>query len=301
MRISVTVPATTANLGPGFDALGLALDICNRVRAEPARRERVQISGFGVGELPEGPDNLMLQAARALADAAGRRLPPMSWRARNAIPLSSGLGSSSAAIVAGLLVANAALGLGWPRRRLLELAAKIEGHPDNVAPALLGGLVICLPESRPLVALKVPVHPELRAVLFIPETRVSTEQARRALPKRVPLADAVFNLARTAAVAHCLREGLWRELAEAMRDRLHQPYRARFNPGMEEMFGAALDAGAAGAALSGSGPTIVAFAPAARACSVAQAMDEQARQLGLAGRVIVARPRQTGASVRIAE
>jgi len=295
----IRVPATTANLGPGFDSLGLALSLYNRVRVAPAPATWVELEGEGHNELPRDETNLMLRAAAEMARQAGRELPPLHWQAQHRIPLARGLGSSSAAIVAGLLVANAVLELNRSREDLVRLAADIEGHPDNVAPALLGGLTICLPQSEPLAVLRLRPHRDLRVVLLIPDFPVSTEAARRVLPSRVPFRDAVFNLSRAAAVTAALREGRWDVLAEATDDRLHQPYRLPLMDGIVAVIRAVQETGKCGVALSGSGPTVAAFCPGrAKAKETAQIMKTAARRQGIQARVLIRRPDLKGAVVQ---
>ena len=295
--MDILVPATTANLGPGFDSLGLALRLYNRVRVWPSDDTAIEISGHGASELARDEGNLMLRAAAELSRRYSRQLPPLHWRAHHDIPLSRGLGSSSAAIVAGLLAANEVLGLGLRERELVEVAAEIEGHPDNVAPAILGGLTICLPQSKPLRVLRIKPHPDLRLVLCIPATQVSTEKARKVLPDAVPFADAVFNLSRAAGMVAALSKGFWDALAECCRDRLHQPYRMSLLAAGQEIMAAALEAGAKGVAVSGSGPTIAAFADG-RLGTIARAMLEAARQAMVEACVVVTAPDRAGARVR---
>lgn len=257
--VTVQVPATTANLGPGYDCLGLALGLHNEVTLAFAERLSVEIEGEGADALPRDDAHLVIRAARAAAEAAGRTLPSLSLRQLNRIPLARGLGSSSAAIVGGIVAANELLELGLSRREMLDIASDVEGHPDNVAPALLGGLTICCVVDGQVLVQRLDVAPDLRCVVAIPNFEVSTHDARRALPDTVPHADAVFNLCRVGLIIAALVSGDFPQLAEAMRDRLHQPYRAHLVPGMEQVITAALEAGAHGAALSGSGPTIAAF------------------------------------------
>ncbi len=201
----------------------------------------------------------MLQAAAAAAEAAGTRLPICRLRQLNRIPLARGLGSSSAAIVAGVVAANELLGLGLSEREMLTIAARVEGHPDNVAPALLGGLTVCCLTGDGVMAKRLDVAAGLGCVVAVPDYEVSTQAARRALPETVPHADAVFNLCRASLAVAALVTGDFALLGEATRDRLHQPYRAPLVPGLQDAIEAALGAGAVGACLSGSGPTVVAF------------------------------------------
>jgi homoserine kinase len=283
---TVKVPATTANLGPGFDALGLALDLWNEAeftspstpfhgveRGEtlpPPPHEMgrgsggevdwtVEVAGEGAGVLPLDATNLVARAARRLFERAGQA-PPAGLRIRctNRIPLGSGLGSSAAAVVAGLVGANALLAEPLDQPQVLRLAAVIEGHPDNAAAALLGGLVVVADNGGELIARKIEIPP-LTVVVVVPAFNLPTHAARAALPGALPLGDAVFNLGRAALVVEALRTGDLDLLGFAMQDRLHQPYRLKLIPGAEAALAEARGAGAAAAALSGAGPGVVAF------------------------------------------
>lgn len=270
--VKVQAPATTANLGPGFDSLGIALGLHNTVELRKADTPIVEITGEGADTLPKDETNLTYHSACRLAREAGYE---GHWHLRqhNKIPLSRGMGSSSAAIVAGLVASREALTFDIERQDVLSIAVEIEGHPDNVAPALMGGLTVCFEQhdgTKAALALDAPAS--LRAVLAIPSFHVNTEDARKALPDTVPYADAVFNTGQAAAVVAMLASGQYDQLADAMRDRLHQPYRAHLIPGMEELILAALGANARGSALSGSGPTIVALAEENDSQAVLEAM-----------------------------
>ncbi|MGD9495953.1 MAG: homoserine kinase [Armatimonadota bacterium] len=257
--VTVAVPATTANLGPGYDCLGLALGLHNEVTLTAADTLSVHIEGEGAGSLARDASHLVLVAAAAACAAAQREMPPLALHQVNRIPLARGLGSSSAAIVGGIVGANELLGLGLTPARMLDIATAVEGHPDNVAPALLGGLTVCCTAPGEVLVERLEVAPGLACVVAIPDFEVATHEARRVLPDLVPHADAVFNLCRTGLLVAALVCGDFARLGEVMRDRLHQPYRAPLVPGMDEAIAAALDAGAHGAALSGSGPTVAAF------------------------------------------
>lgn len=292
-RVRVSVPASVANLGPGFDTLGLALDLFNVVEVETGGGDvRVDM----VGEARHLPlaDNLVLRAIRHAFAAAGSALPPLSLRLTNRIPAGCGMGSSAAAIVAGVVVANSLLGEPWPPEGLLALATELEGHPDNVAPALWGGLVVsCLsPEGVRWVRLEAPS--ELQAVLVIPEIEVPTREARRVLPETVPFRDAVFNVGRVALLVAALSGRRYDLLREAMRDRLHQPYRAPLVPGLEDGLRAAERAGALGAALSGAGPGLLAFAVGDYR-PIVEAVQAALARHGLSSAWMVARPTDWGA------
>ncbi len=254
-KITVRVPATSANLGPGFDCLGLPLDLWNEATIYPeGERWQIEITGEGANELPQDERNAIVRAFLWLCKETDTP-PPAGMRVvcHNAIPLRSGLGSSASAALLGLLAANAWLGSPLSQDELLAAAADHEGHPDNVAPALLGGLVVIAGET----VRRFPLPP-LRAVIVLPAFEVTTAQARAALPDRIPLTDAVFNLGRTALVVEALRIGDLSLLREVMDDRLHQPYRLPLYPGAAEAIQAARDLGAA-CALSGAGPSLIAF------------------------------------------
>jgi homoserine kinase len=264
--IRVRVPASTSNLGPGFDALGLALRLHNTVELEAAPAPRIEIEGEGAEALPRDPSHLAYRAALAVLEQhrphGGTAPRAFHLRQHNRIPLARGLGSSAAAIVGGAAAANALLGGPLDRPALIDLAAGLEGHPDNVAPAVLGGLVACVATESGKIRWTRLIPTRLRVVIAIPEFAVSTAEARRLLPEAVPFRDAVFNVTRTALLVAALVDGRMDLLDEATRDRLHQPYRARLVPGLEAVFAAAREAGAYGAALSGSGPAVVAFGEA---------------------------------------
>lgn len=263
MEIRLRTPGSTSNLGPGFDALGLALTVYNRVAVRTvagSRHRRMRITGEGAGKLPVGASNLFFRSVDAAAQRAGRSLRDLEVEMHNGIPLSRGLGSSSTAIVAGVYAANLLMGEPFSKPALLDLATELEGHPDNVAPCLLGGLVVCSRENGRVETIRSLPPTELRAVVAVPRFELETEAARAALPERVPHRDAVFNVGRACLVTAALMSGELRTLKTAMRDRLHQPYRASLVPGIEEVLQAAEEAGAMGACLSGAGPTLLAFA-----------------------------------------
>jgi homoserine kinase len=225
---------------------------------------------------------LVVRAMRELFQHLGTSLPPLRVSTTNRIPMGRGLGSSAAAIVGGLVAANAWAGNPLSRDELLALATQIEGHPDNVSAALLGGLTIVVADGARLVAVHQPPPRRWRAVLFIPEQALSTKFARKILPARLSRADAVYNIGRAALLVHALASGDAELLKVATSDRLHQPYRARLVPGMLELFEAALQAGALGVALSGAGPSLIAFANR-NPKSIATAFEQRARELQIPG------------------
>ena len=305
--IRVAAPATTANLGPGYDCLGMALDIWNTVEVEPlpdGEAPSVSVSGEGAGELEDGPENLVYRSMEFLYRELGRPMPPLSIRCDNEIPLARGLGSSAAAIAGGLAAANALANMnedggGFAARDLLEMAATIEGHPDNVAAAVMGGLQLVVTEAQDtrentLYTVPVSVPAAIYAVLFIPETRIATADARAVLPQQLSVADAVHNMARVALLVAGMATNHPEYLSVATQDKLHQPYRQPLFPAMKLLMKAALDAGALGAFLSGSGSTVLALTQG-REMTVAYEMAEAARQASVEGTVKVTQPTALGA------
>ena len=304
--IRVAAPATTANLGPGYDCLGMALDIWNTVEAEllpDGAAPSVTVSGAGVGELEVGPENLVYRSMEFLYRELGRPMPPLRVRCDNEIPLARGLGSSAAAIAGGLAAANSLVNLTgeggeFAPRELLEMAATIEGHPDNVAAAVMGGLqlvVTSVPETGESTLYTVPVSvpAEIHAVLFIPDIRIATADARAVLPQQLSVADAVHNMARAALLVAGMATNHPEYLAVATQDKLHQPYRQPLFPAMKLLMKAAMDAGALGAFLSGSGSTVLALTQG-REMTVAYEMAEAARQASVEGTVKVTQPTALG-------
>ena len=262
MEIRLRVPGSTSNLGPGFDTLGLALTLYNRltVRTTSAAGIRIAVQGMGAGLLPEGETNLFFRAAAAAAQRIGSPLPGLEVEMRNQIPLARGLGSSSTAIVAGVTAANHLFGAPLSESERLDLAAELEGHPDNVSACLRGGLTISSLSDGHVTCIRAFPPPELRAVVAIPHFELKTEAARAALPKEVSHREATFNVSHACLVTAALLCGDLHALQPGMIDRLHQPYRAPLIPGFEGVLKAAAEAGALGTCLSGAGPTLLAFA-----------------------------------------
>lgn len=269
--ISVRVPATSANLGPGYDAVGLALSLYMRVSLERAPDPLVEVRGAGEDLIPRGPEHPAYRAASFVADFIGEPDVCFHLVQENAIPPARGLGGSAAALVGGAVAANDLLGRAIAAPDLLNIVCELDGHPDNAAPALLGGLVIgsLTPEGIRSVRLE----PQgLKTVVAVPDFAVSTTAARQALPTEVSHRDAVFNVGRAGLLLGALATGEYRLLDVAMQDRLHQSYRAHLIPGLEDVIATAHDTGAYGACLSGSGPTVLAFVPEELAPKVARAM-----------------------------
>jgi homoserine kinase len=256
---TVRVPATSANLGSGFDALGLALTLYDVVSAEPAEVTSVDVVGEGAGELPTDEKHLIVQVMRETFAEVGLPAPALRLTCVNAIPQARGLGSSSAAIVAGVTLANALAGGPLDRAGELRLAARIEGHPDNVAPCLLGGFTIAWLAKDGARAVSMPPSPFVRPTLLVPGSKNLTTEARAALPGAVPHADAAFNVGRSALLVHALTAAP-DLLFEATEDRLHQGYRAPGMPETAAMVEALRERGAP-AMVSGSGPTVLILGP----------------------------------------
>jgi homoserine kinase len=281
--ISVRVPATSANLGPGYDAVGLALSLGMRISLDRAPYPVLEVRGTGSDLIPRGPDHPAYRAARFVAELVGESDAQFRLLQENAIPPVRGLGGSAAALVGGAVAANDLFGGQIAAPDLLNIVCELDGHPDNAAPALLGGLVIgtLTPEGVSAVRLE---PKELKAVVAVPDFSVSTTAARRALPETVPHRDAVFNVGRSGLLLGSLATGEYDLLRVAMQDRLHQPYRSHLVPGLEDVIEAALENGAYGACLSGSGPTVLAFAPHATAARIAPAMQAAFELRGVASR-----------------
>lgn len=278
-KACVRVPATSANLGPGFDVLGIALEMFDEVELslwKKGQRPLLSIRVDGAGDIPTGSRNLAFRAIRHLYKAARTPLPAIELFMKARLPVSGGLGSSSAAIVGGLVAANVALSNRFSVHALVQMATDLEGHPDNVLPALVGGLCagVVTKEGVKFVAWKDrALARNVRAVVCTPDYKVPTEKARRILPLRVDRKDAIFNAAHVALFLSAIKEKRYDLLGEAMSDRLHQPYRASLVPGLFDAIAAARGAGAYGAALSGAGPTILALVPILKAANVARAME----------------------------
>jgi homoserine kinase len=259
--VRVRAPATSANLGPGFDALGLALACHDEVMARvTAGGVSVAVTGEGAGELPTDANHLVVRSMKAVFDELGEHPAGLELRCLNRIPQARGMGSSSAAIVAGILAARALVADGTDRmsdEAVLRLAARLEGHPDNVAPCLLGGFTIAWTQDDGARAVRDDPTPAVRPVVFVPSERSLTEVARASLPASVPHGDAAFNAGRSALLVHALTKAP-ELLFPATEDRLHQPYRAIGAPASAALV-ARLRAEGVAAVISGAGPTVLAF------------------------------------------
>jgi homoserine kinase len=312
-RVVVEVPATIANLGAGYDCLGLAVDLALHVsilaRRDPARSVELDVRGEGAGELPADASNRLIQALGAgLLDAGFEDLNGLGWTVEmiNTIPLARGLGSSAAATVAGALAARALLDLpdagdaADAADAVLRVASKIEGHPDNVSPAVLGGFTATFATEADVRAFRFDAPDSLRVVLFVPELRLATSDMREVLPIEVPRVDAVANLSRVAAGVAGIASGDWTVLDFLTEDRLHEPYRAAVYPQLPALVAAARSAGAIGACLAGAGSSIAAFAldaDAEQLDAIGDALVRGAADADLPGWIRILAPSNAGARV----
>lgn len=261
MKFQLRTPGSTANLGPGFDALGLALSIYNSLTIETTSAPGfiIEIEGEGTDILTTDTTNLFYQSAQVTAQKAGKTLPGINVQMHNDIPLARGLGSSSTAIVAGVVAANHMLDAPFTQQDMLNIATEIEGHPDNVSPCLLGGLTMSTVEQNHVACVRALPPENLQVVVAIPQFELKTKDARNALPPNISLQDAIFSVSRACLVTAALMAGDLHQLKIGMQDRLHQPYRAHLIPKFYEVLDVAMEKGAWGAALSGAGPTLMAF------------------------------------------
>ena len=269
--ISVRVPATSANLGPGYDAVGLALSLSTRIGLDRAPQPAIEVYGTGADLIPTGQEHPAYRAARFVAELVGESDVHFSLVQENHIPPTRGLGGSAAALVGGAVAANDLFGGQIAAPDLLNIVCELDGHPDNAAPALLGGLVIGTLTPTGVSAVRLEPK-DLKVVVAVPDFAVSTTAARQALPDYVPHRDATFNVGRSGLLLGAMATGEYHLLRIAMQDRLHQPYRSHLIRGLEDVIEAALASGAYGACLSGSGPTVLAFAPETRAAEIASYM-----------------------------
>lgn len=301
MKLRVSVPASAGNTGSAFDSLGIAYGLVNEVVVDTEAPGRLAVEGEGAELLKKGEPNLVQAAMERFAQATGKALPPVGLTLINRIPFGRGLGSSAAAIVGGLVAADALAETGLSRLKLLQLALPMEGHPDNVAPALYGGAVLTvLDEGRvdgPLTVVPFTAPNDWRAVLYVPDLIIPTKQARAILPKEVPRSDAVFNHSRVGLLVSALTQHRPDFLRVAMQDRLHQPYRAKLMPEMEALIAAGLEAGAWGSCLSGAGSAILAIASKTKADDVSAALTRKAQDLRLSGKSLILEIPSSGAKV----
>ena len=261
-KATARIPASTTNLGPGFDVLGLALQLYSTITLETTSTDtQVVISGVDADKIPSTPEHIAFQAVAHVFKESGTklRLENLKLSIENGIPAIRGLGGSGTAIIGGLLTANVLCGNPFSRSELLNFATALEGHPDNVAASLHGGLVISAQEGTQIHTIQLECPPALHVVLAIPDFPLSTQEARRILPEQINFSDAIYNMSRSALLIGSIATGKLEMLPIAMKDRLHQPYRSKLIPGFDDVVTAATTAGALSVALSGAGPTIAAY------------------------------------------
>ncbi len=272
--IKVKVPATTANLGPGFDVLGASLSLYNELEVtlvEDPKKAKFVVAGEGKKILPKNESNILWKAMDAVFGLLDVR-EKYNIKLTNNIPLSSGLGSSSAARAAGIIAANQICGNKLTKGEMAQLGVKLEGHPDNIIPAFYGGVCLSINKGNDMIdVVKLPI-PKMQAVVCTPGFELLTERSRNILPAKYERKDVVFNLARISLLTKAFCNNDFELLQEAMQDKLHQPYRAKLIPVMQELISSALENGAYGACLSGSGPSMVAFCSKNKAQNVSKCM-----------------------------
>lgn len=262
--VRVKVPASTANLGPGFDTLGMALTLYSWLELKPADKTEFHLYGDDLKGLPKDKNNLIYQVAQLVFTEAGVAIPELRISMYSNIPLTRGLGSSASAIVGALFAANLLIGEPLDQAKLFDMATALEKHPDNVGASLYGGIITAAWDGNHADVLRIEPPQDLDVLVAIPEFQLSTSKARDALPKQVTLQDAVYNVSRASLLTAALSAGRLDLISAAMQDRLHQPYRAALVPGMAQILAEAAGNGALGAALSGAGPTLLCLVDAKR-------------------------------------
>jgi len=285
VRVRVTVPASSANFGSGFDVLGVALALHNVAELAEADGLTVEIDGEGAETLPRDGRNVVVRGARLVYEAAARPFRGLTVRQLNRIPPARGLGSSASAWLAGILGANALLGAPLGRDAMMDLAVGQEGHPDNLGASLYGGVTVTCWDAETRAVVSLPVPEAVEFAVLVPDFEASTAAARAALPASYPRPDAVYNVGRVALLVAAWTQARWDLVGQAMGDRLHQPYRGRaMFPWLDDVLAAARGAGALGAALSGAGPSVLGVTPTGRGAAVGRAMTEALARAGHPGR-----------------
>ncbi|XFA71837.1 homoserine kinase [Thermosynechococcaceae cyanobacterium Okahandja] len=296
----VTVPATTANLGPGFDCLGAALTLTNTFTFSASDRPYVLVHGAEAAGVASSPENLAYRAYCRLYEHLGREAPPVYLEIELGVPLARGLGSSATAIIGGLVGANRLAGFPLSHAEVLQLAIALEGHPDNVVPALLGGcrLAVQGDSAGEWHWLEVPWDADVVPIVAIPDFELATETARQVLPTTCSYADAIFNISHLGTLLRGLETGQREWLQLALQDRLHQPYRQHLIKGYEDLYHAALGAGAYGLVISGAGPTLLALGDPVNAAAIATRLKDTWATLGVQARVEVLAVQRQGTTVQ---
>ena len=291
--IKIRVPATTANLGPGFDCLGLALKLYLNLEIEETEEDLViEYQGEGAEKFSaqKKEDILIWKSINLVLKKTYKDIHKkgLKIRALNEIPVTRGLGSSASAIIGGIVGAVRLFNIDFTNQEILELAFSLEGHMDNIVPALIGGLTLAYKTGQEEIKwTRIKTSPDLRIVLAIPEFSLNTKEMRKVLPQKVTLPEAIFNLSRSALLVNALQNSDWEVLVEAMEDRLHQPYRIPYIPGIEDVFSQIKKTGLAGAALSGSGPSVVSLTKKGREEAISKIMKDAFLKAGINCRILV--------------
>ncbi len=292
------VPATTANLGPGFDSFGLALSLFLRIRFRKAEKTEFRLVGEQLASLPANTNNLIYQTIQHLYKLEGKSVPNLELEISSDIPLARGLGSSGSAIVGGLFIANHLLGKPYTREQLFQIAVQLEGHSDNVGASMFGGFVVTSSNGlKDSLAVNLPFPEQLKIVLLIPDERITTKAARGLIPEQIPLADVSYNIGHASLMLAYLLTGELDKLSLAMRDRVHQPYRARSIKGLNRAVELAAESGSFSAVLSGAGPTILFLATSEHLPEVYQAIEQIMEEEKITGQVLTVEHVEQGVTI----
>lgn len=292
-NLTIKVPASSANIGPGFDCLALALDIWNTLTVSSGENT-VSINGYGQESLPQNQSNLVFKSFHRIFEEIGQPPPMVHFHCDNNIPIGKGLGSSAAAIISGLMAGNKLSKHPFTNRQILSFASDIEGHPENAAAALLGGFQIVVKDPNELITSEVPLKESMKAILFIPELEMPTAESRKVLKATVARDDAIFNIGRAALLINALSLGHLELLAKGTEDKLHQPARQKIFLPMYSLFHAAMNSGALATFLSGAGSTIIAFAQE-KEFTIGYEMADAASKSGLDGEIRISELSKLGA------
>jgi homoserine kinase len=288
--LKIRVPATSGNLGPGFDTMGMAFKLYNYISFDviPSGLE-IEVLGEGADEISRGENNKVFQAAQKVFERVKYQPKGLKIILENNIPITRGLGSSASIIIGGMVLANQISGGNLTKDEILKMAVDMEGHPDNVAPALFGGVTVAVSDINEVSYLKIDPPEKLHAVVAIPDFQLSTETARMVIPTMVDRSDAVFNIGRASLMIGALMKGDLHLFGKMMQDKLHQPYRMSLIPGMQDVFNHAKEQGALAVAISGAGPTLIAFVEE-EGEMVAEAMTKAFQKNGIAAKTMVLDP-----------
>lgn len=298
-KVLVKVPASTANLGPGFDTLGMALNLFAWIEMSVSEQTRIHLHGDQLKGVTDSKSNLVYQVAKEVFAAAGEELPELEIKMYSDIPLTRGLGSSATAIIGGMVAANELLGNKLSNDDLFQLSSRLEKHPDNVGASLFGGIVVAYWDGNRAEYIRIEPDPKLEVLVVIPEFHLETEKARSVLPKQVSMSDAVFNVSHSSLLVAALGSGNLQMIRNAMKDKLHQPYRSSLIPGMDAILREAVEYGALGVALSGAGPTLLALVEAGsdNKEALARFLSETLNRHQISSRTLWLKPCPDGAQV----